>query len=487
MNPIISIFSRNHVLDAIPYEDVVDKQRFVLFRIFSLSGTIVCLAAAFKMLATIPNAGVLPWIILSLAAIMVTNYFFIASINRLILAYKILLGSSFALLHFVAYSCGGIRTGGLLFHGVIILYAYLMLSNKGGRTFTLLFAANAIYFYLISSFTDLTSFAMFKEDVELINQDFIVNALFSFYLIASQGSYLQSGKNILIQRLEKSKRALEDKNKELTVSNELLQTYTHSLEKSNKELIKFASVASHDLKAPLRAIGTLTDFLEMDLREVMNEDSKKNLSTIKNRVQRMELLLDALLNYSKVDRRPSMLTVINTAQLLDQVIQNQTIKKNYRINISSNMPTLVGDEFVLKSVLESLIENAIKFNNNPQPEIEISCEEKNDHWEFNVTDNGMGIEEKYHEKIFVIFQTIDARDTFESTGAGLAVAKKMIEKEGGQLSVTSSLNQGATFTFTMAKREMCGPDSYREGEGKIIESEKIHSRGRALYENENVV
>ncbi|MBP6659006.1 MAG: hypothetical protein KA284_14190, partial [Bacteroidia bacterium] len=96
-------------MDAIPYEDVVDKQRFVLFRIFSISGTLVCLAAALKMLATIPNPGLLPWIILSLAAIMVTNYFFIASINRLILSYKILLGSSFALLHFVAYSCGGIR------------------------------------------------------------------------------------------------------------------------------------------------------------------------------------------------------------------------------------------------------------------------------------------------------------------------------------------------------------------------------------------
>lgn len=464
MKKILSVLSREHIIASIPYENVVDKQRFVLFRIFSISGTLVCLAAAFKMLATIPNAGILPWIILSLATIMVTNYFFVASMNRLPIAYKILLGSSFALLHFVAYSCGGIRTGGLLFHGVIILYAYLMLGKKGGRVFTLLFAANAIYFYLISSFTDLTSFAMFKEDVDLINQDFIVNALFSFYLIASQGNYLQSGKNIVIQRLEKSKRELEEKNKELTLSNELLQTYTASLEKSNKELDKFASVASHDLKAPLRAIGTLADFLEMDLEEVMNEDSKKNLVTIKNRVQRMELLLDALLNYSKVDRRPSMLTVINTAQLLDQVIQNQTTKKNYRIKISSNMPTLVGDEFVLKSVLEALIENAIKFNNHPQPEIEISCAETKNHWEFNVTDNGIGIEEKYHEKIFVIFQTIDARDTFESTGAGLAVAKKMIEKQGGQLYVTSSLNQGATFTFTMVKREMDGLDSYREGD-----------------------
>lgn len=295
---------------------------------------------------------------------------------------------------------------------------------------------------------------MFKEDVELINQDFIVNALFSFYLIASQGSYLQSGKNILIQRLEKSKRELENKNKELTTSNKLLQTYTNSLEKSNKELIKFASVASHDLKAPLRAIGTLTDFLEMDLEEVMNEESKKNLATIKNRVKRMELLLDALLNYSKVDRRPTTQSVINTGKLLDQVIQNQTTKKNHKIKITSNMPTMVGDEYVLKSVLEVLLENAIKFNNNPQPEIEISCTETKNHWEFKVTDNGIGIEEKYHEKIFIIFQTIDARDTFESTGAGLAVAKKMIEKVGGQLHVSSALNQGATFTFSLAKREM---------------------------------
>ncbi|MBK7964522.1 MAG: hypothetical protein IPK10_03925 [Bacteroidetes bacterium] len=409
------------------------------------------MAVASKMLATIPQAGILPWVILSLGALMLTNYFFIATIDRLLISYRILLISSFALLHFVAYSCGGIRTGGLLYHGVIILYAYLMLGKNGGRFFTVLFALNAIYFYLISEFTNWTSFAMFKDDVDLINQDFIVNALFSFYLIASQGNYLQSGKNIIIQRLEKSKRELEEKNKLLEESNLLLQRYTKNLEKSNKELDKFASVASHDLKAPLRAIGTLADFLEMDLEDNLNEETRRNLLTIKNRVQRMELLLDALLNYSKVDRRDNQIKEVDTEVLMEQVLSLLPSNRNYKIKIESKLPLVKTDEFVWKSVMEILIDNAIKFNDKSQCEIKVSCKEEEEYCHFSVSDNGIGIEEKYFDKIFVIFQTINPRDAFESTGAGLAVAKKMMDNYGGKIKVSSNLNEGSTFTFSIPK------------------------------------
>lgn len=318
---------------------------------------------------------------------MAINYFFVASAHRLLISYRILLFASFALLHFVAYSCGGIRTGGLLYHGVIILYAYLMLGKKGGRMFAGLFALNALYFYFISSYTSLTSFAMFKEDVELVNQDFIVNALFSFFLIAKQGNYLQSGKNIIIQRLEKSKRDLEEKNKLLEESNQLLQRYTKNLEKSNKELDKFASVASHDLKAPLRAIGTLADFLEMDLDENLNDDSRKNLLTIKNRVQRMELLLDALLNYSKVDRRTREWKEFDTEVLMDQVLLLLPANRNYKINIENKLPTIFTDEFVWKSVMEILLDNAIKFNDKSPPEIRLSSFDDGEYCHFCVSDN----------------------------------------------------------------------------------------------------
>jgi light-regulated signal transduction histidine kinase (bacteriophytochrome) len=292
---------------------------------------------------------------------------------------------------------------------------------------------------------------MFKNEVELINQDFLVNALFSFYLIASQGNYLQSGKNIIIQSLEKSKAELEEKNKELELSNERLNEYTRNLEKTNRELDKFASVASHDLKAPLRAIGTLSDFIEDDLQENLSGESKSHLATIRGRVRRMESLLDALLLYSKSDRKHLQYSQVNTAAVLEKVVALLRTNRDFRLSISDDMPLLLADEQVLISVFSNLLDNAIKFNDKPVAEISISARETANDWVFNITDNGPGIDSRYHDKIFVIFQTIQPRDEFESIGAGLAITRKIIENKGGRIEVISSPGEGATFSFSLPK------------------------------------
>ncbi len=447
----IKNLSRQHIVDQLEEDDVVGKQRFYLFRIFTLSGILVCFCVVFKMLSTIPNAGILPWLILTLSSIMLSNYFLLKNTKHFSRAYNILMWTVFLLLHIVAYSCGGIRTGGLLYHGVIILYAYHLLGIKGGRVFTLLFALNVVYFYCISTFTNWTSFAMFKEDDDLISQDFLVNALFSFFLIARQGNYLQSGKNVIIQGLEKSKRELEIKNQELEEKNEMLKKYTVKLEKSNSELDKFASVASHDLKAPLRAIGTLTDFIAMDLEDSMNEELKKNIGTIKGRVHRMEALLDALLHYSRADRRLPQLCNINTSMLLENIIEGIKTKRNYKIQIQNSLPEIYADEKVIKAVFEIFIDNAIKFNDKEQAEIQITSLESDEEWLFSVRDNGQGIDAKFHEKVFIIFQTLNARDSFESTGAGLAIAKKIIENQQGRVYLNSVPGEGAEFGFAVKK------------------------------------
>lgn len=440
------------ILEAMPTDDVVNKQRFILFRMFSLSGALVCVGASSKMLATIPDPGLLPFAIIALCVVMLVNYFTVNRTEKLQQAYWVLMIAAFALLHLVAYSCGGIRTGGLLYHGVIILYAFLLLGKKGGRAFSVMFGLQAIYFYLIARYTNWTSFDMFKNEVELINQDFLVNALFSFYLIASQGNYLQSGKNIIIQSLEKSKAELEEKNRELERTNERLNEYTRNLEKSNRELDKFASVASHDLKAPLRAIGTLSDFIEDDLQEQLSGETKSHLATIKGRVRRMESLLDALLLYSKSDRKDLRYTSVNTAALLEKVVAHLRTHRDYRLSISTEMPVLMADEQVLSSVFHHLLDNAIKFNDKKVAEITISAKETELDWVFQVSDNGPGIDPRYHDKIFVIFQTIQPRDEFESVGAGLAITRKIIENKGGRISVVSSPGEGATFTFSLPKK-----------------------------------
>ena len=449
--PLGAWLGKKAILEAMPTDDVVNKQRFILFRMFSLSGALVCVGTSSKMLATIPNPGLLPFAIIALSVVMLVNYFTVKRTNKLHQAYWVLMIAAFALLHLVAYSCGGIRTGGLLYHGVIILYAFLLLGKKGGRAFSVMFGVQAIYFYLISRYTDWTSFDMFKNEVELINQDFLVNALFSFYLIASQGNYLQSGKNIIIQSLEKSKAELEAKNKELELSNERLNEYTRNLEKSNRELDKFASVASHDLKAPLRAIGTLSDFIGDDLKEQLSGESKSHLATIKGCVRRMESLLDALLLYSKSDRKHLQYARVNTAAVLEKVVASLRTTRNYKLSISDHMPVLLADEQVLSSVFSNLLDNAIKFNDKPVAEISISARETTHDWVFSITDNGPGIDARYHDKIFVIFQTIHPRDEFESIGAGLAITRKIIENKGGRIDVISTPGEGATFSFSLPK------------------------------------
>lgn len=430
----------------------------MLFRIFTLSGSLVCLGAAIKMVLTIPVAGYLPGIISMLAIVMLVNFYSVKKISQLPAAYFIMLMSAFTLLHAVAYSCGGIRTGGILYYGVIILYAYMLLGKKGGQGFSYLFAANVIYFYIISTYTDWTSFDMFNNEVALINEDFLINALFTFYLIASQGSYLQSGKNIIIQTLEKSKEELEKKTVELEKNNSLLQDYTIQLENSNRELDKFASVASHDLKAPLRAIGTLSDFIEIEMEGKLNEESKKYLSTIKSRVIRMDLLLDALLKYSKVSRKKIVLNPVNMEKLVEHIILRYSTGTNCRIKIRNILPVIEADADAIRTVFEILVDNAIRFSNKNAIAIEIWSEENDSNWIFWVKDNGPGISKQFQEKIFVIFQTINNRDSFDSTGAGLAMAKRILENKGGVISVDSEPGEGAAFRFAIPKQSVRKPD-----------------------------
>ncbi len=244
---------------------------------------------------------------------------------------------------------------------------------------------------------------------------------------------------------------------ERTQSANRIKEYAGTLEKINKELDQFAYIVSHDLKAPLRAINNLSIWIEEDLEGKMEVDTKKNFDMLRGRILRLEALINGILQYSRAGRVKNELVEIDLNQFVPDIIQNLAPPENFKIKIASNMPHIVAEKIALEQVFANFISNAIKYNNNPNPEIRIEAEERNTQYYFSVEDNGPGIEPEFHQKIFVIFQTLQARDVVESTGVGLAIVKKIIEEQGGTVWIESDLGKGAKFCFTLPKQEAHKP------------------------------
>ena len=262
--------------------------------------------------------------------------------------------------------------------------------------------------------------------------------------------YISTVMRDLTPQIEAEK-SLKEKAKELKwVNQQLLQT-TSLLKKRNYELDRFAYVTSHDLKAPLRAIANLATWLGEDLEGIIPEESQHHLKLMQSRVERMDGLIQGLLEYSRIGRIHHSITTVDLKDLLMETIDSLPASEKMRIEIAPDLPTLQTDTMSLRQVFANLISNAIKYNDKDAGKIEISAQKHTDFYEFAVADNGPGIEPEHHERIFKIFQTLQARDTFESTGIGLSIVKKILEERGDSIRVKSQLGQGATFCFTWHK------------------------------------
>jgi PAS domain S-box-containing protein len=255
-----------------------------------------------------------------------------------------------------------------------------------------------------------------------------------------------------ITESKKAEEALRSRADELARITTVLAETTASLEKRNAELDQFAYVVSHDLKAPLRAIANLSQWLEEDLEDRLTEDTRHQMDLLRGRVHRMEALIEGLLQYSRVGRLRTRLEPVNVEVLLSEIIDSLAPPPQFTVKVIPGMPTLMTERLPLEQVFANLISNAIKHNHRPDGQILISAGNKTDVYEFTVADNGPGIAPEFHEKIFVIFQTLEARDKAENTGVGLAIVKKIIEDKGGTISIKSQLGQGATFCFTWPKQ-----------------------------------
>ena len=449
MQKLIRILSGHGVFTQIPEEDVIARQRFILYRIFSYTGAMVCTGIFLQMMLTIPHAGFLPFLILAQGCIMKFNFFMTRKVDKLQKHYWIMMIAAFSLVHSVAYTCGGIMTGGSLYWAVIILYAFMLLGKKPGQYFTVGVIAHFVYMFLISKFTDLTSFAMFKNDTALISQDFLTNGILTAFLISTQAAYLQSGKNVVIQSITKSRDALAEKNNELENKNELLNAYSQGLEKTNKELEKFVSIASHDLKSPLRAVAWLTAMIEEDMEGKLPKEVQTNFNIIKQRVSRMEQLLNGLLEYTKSEKSESEISEVDLNVIIEDFLTIEHEGKIPSFMIQEGMPKVQIEELKLRRVLSNIIENAIRFNDKDRIAIMISTEVTVRETIIHIEDHGPGIEEKYFEKIFILFQTLSRRDDHETMGVGLSIAKKIIEQRNGKIWLRSTLGEGTRFSFSI--------------------------------------
>lgn len=221
----------------------------------------------------------------------------------------------------------------------------------------------------------------------------------------------------------------------------------------NDELKDFAYVVSHDLKAPLRGIKTLADWICNDYSEKLDETGREQLNLLMSRVDRMHNLIEGILKYSRVGREKEQKVSVDLNELLTEVIDMVSAPESVEIEVQENLPVIRCERTSIIRVFENLLSNSIKYMDKSEGVIRIGCEQEQGYWKLSVSDNGPGIEKKHFDRIFKIFQTLSSRDEFESTGVGLTVVKKIVELQGGKIWLRSEVGEGTTFYFTVPKEE----------------------------------
>lgn len=259
---------------------------------------------------------------------------------------------------------------------------------------------------------------------------------------------LLSSQDKLGKALEQMRNNLQESKISLEHNLKSLEEYAINLEKKNKELDQFAYITSHDLKSPLRGINNLAEWIMEDLGDNIPVNSKQYFGLLQGRVHRMEALINSILTYSRAGKLTDKQELVSTKETLINTLDYLQPNKKFRIFFDENLPSIFGNKKDIKDLFYIFISNAIIHNTAKNPVINITFSTNKNGFTFCIADNGPGINPEYHEKIFTIFQTLESRDKIESVGAGLAIAKKIVESYGGKTWVESDEGLGANFYFT---------------------------------------
>ena len=222
-----------------------------------------------------------------------------------------------------------------------------------------------------------------------------------------------------------------------------------NLEKQNVALSEYAHMVSHDLKSPLRTIDTLINWFIQDNQEIMNETNLKSLNRILSNVEKMDLLIKGILNYSSIESQSHETRMIDLNIMVSDLLKAMTVGEQVSVSIANPLPKIVGNDFRMKQLFQNIIENAIKYNDKENPIVTISSSEDEHEYTFQIADNGVGIAAAYQSKIFEVFSKL--QNDGNSSGIGLSIVKKIIEYYKGRIWLESQEKVGSTFYFTIPK------------------------------------
>jgi signal transduction histidine kinase len=280
-----------------------------------------------------------------------------------------------------------------------------------------------------------------EENVEVKQQSDHAEATRLFYGLFIAWSFIVAATTAGLWHLTSRRRQAEMKRDQLV----------RELAGVNRELNDFASIVSHDLKAPLRAIGSLAGWLVTDYSDKFDDQGREQANLLINRVKRLDSLVGCIFEYSRAGCAHEERTEVNLNRLVSNVTDMLSPPENITIVVEDALPTVVCQKARFEQVFQNLLSNAIKFMDKPAGEIRVGCAVEGEYWKFSVADNGPGIEEKYFERVFKLFETLKSRDSSESTGFGLALVKKIVEMYGGSVWLESQVGRGSVFYFTVKR------------------------------------
>ena len=280
------------------------------------------------------------------------------------------------------------------------------------------------------------------------NRTFNSNELKIFYILAEALGVEEERK--------KAEVVLEKLNTDLELT-------VRELRRTNKELQEFAYITAHDLKTPLRGIGTLAEWLSTDYADKFDEQGQKQVKLLvkllAERAKRADKLVDSILQYSSAGQLREEQEQVDLNTVLPEIICEIDPPENIEITVENKLPVLTCGKSHIRQVFHNLLNNAVKHMDKEKGQIKVGCIEEEGYWKFSIADNGPGIDEKYFKKIFKMFQTLSPSDKTESTGIGLSIAKKIVKMNAGRIWVESNPGEGSTFFFTVPKsgvlQEVC--------------------------------
>jgi PAS domain S-box-containing protein len=239
----------------------------------------------------------------------------------------------------------------------------------------------------------------------------------------------------------------------LSIQNLTLTRQTASLKQSNEDLEQFAYIASHDLQEPLRTIHGFTQLLAERYQNRLDEQAREFMGFVTDGAERMQILIQDLLKYSRIQAQDLTKVSLHTEQVLEGIIKHLllTIEEKNACVTHDPLPIIHTDKATFQHLLQNLITNALKFQGSDPPHIHISAQEHRGEWVFTVEDNGIGIRSEYFQRIFQPFKRLHSREEYQGTGIGLAICKRIIERQGGRIWVDSEIGKGARFSFTLPK------------------------------------